>query len=405
MTKKEIKEEAERLAEEERKKHAGQGEANTNTAGAVNRIKKAMISGGAALQAEIDRLGTLKDVIEGILPELAGLYVIFSAPGEGKSFIILDWLLCIATGIPYHGREVQKQSVIYCAAEGQVGVLIRIKSWLNYHGLTMADLDHFHLLPIGVVLDDIKTLWAAISVIKDLNIKNLGQIVFDTLARNMIGDENSTKDMGGIVIACGTLREQTGAQIGLIHHTGKDESKGARGAIALTGATDAMYKTKYDPKKHIFTLICERYKDGEKFPPMYFRAEIVPSGFFKKGKEILSLVPVLDDEIKAEVVQAKATGLKGANQIAYNALRQMLRQKGIEPPSHVANQIAADGVVLPTTRVVIEGDWRQHSYNVGISPNGKSQSAFKNAFDRACKHLLAEDHVRCFDNYFWIPEK
>jgi hypothetical protein len=371
----------------------------------VNRIKRAMLSGGAALRAEIDRIGIAEDTIEGILPESAGFFAMYSGPGQGKSFTILDWLLSISTGTPYHGREVKKKVVVYVAAEGQAGVLKRIMAWLNYHGLTLDALADFHLLPIPIIIDDDKTLQAAITAIRALNIKP-GIIVLDTLARSMQGDENSTRDMGKVVSAAGMLREETGAQVGLIHHSGKDDERGPRGAIALTGATDALYKTRYSKKDQVFTLIFERYKDDETPQPMFFRAEKILTGMFdKKGKELCSLVPILDNEIKEQVVKSRATGLKGANQIAYHALEQMLKQKGIEPPGHVADQIATDGVVLPITQVIDEDTWRQHCYDVGISPKGKTQSALKNAFDRACKHLLAEDHIRCFDSYYWIPIK
>jgi hypothetical protein len=394
MTDEEMIKENERLNEEERRKYAD------------GRIKKAILSGGKALQAEIDRLGTLDDTIEGILPESAGLFVMYSAPGQGKSFTILDWLLSIAAGIPYHGREVKQKPAVYVAAEGQTGVLKRIKAWCNYHGLNLSDvLPDFHLLPIPIIIDDEKTLREAVNAVIELEI-NPGIVVLDTLARSMSGDENSTKDMGKIVNACGLLREQTGAQIGIVHHTGKDETKGMRGAIALTGATDATYKTAYNKKTHVFTLFFERYKDDETPAPMFFRAEKVATGIFnRKGEELYSLVPVLDDEIKAEVVKSKATGLRGANQFVYNALGKFLKQKGIEPPEHVAEQMAADGVVLPNSMVVLEGALRKHCYDTGVAREGATQSAKTNAFNRAMTHLLNEGWVRCFDHYLWMPDK
>jgi putative DNA primase/helicase len=383
-----------------------QQEENSGNTGCVEgRIKKAMLCGGKALQAEIDRLGTLDDTIEGILPESAGLFVVYSPPGGGKTFTVLDMFLSTAAGIPYHGREVKQKPVIYVAGEGQVGVLKRIKAWCNYHKIALADITDFHLLPIPITIDDDKTMREAVNAITDLNI-NPGVIILDTLARSMQGDENSTADMGKVVNAFGELREKTTAQIGVVHHTGKDEAKGPRGAIALTGATDAIYKTAYNKKNHVFTLIFERYKDDETPAPIFFRAEKVLTGMFnKKGEELCSLVPVRDDEIKAEVVRGKATGLKGANQIAYRALETMLKQKGIEPPEHVAEQMAAGGVVLPGDKVVHEDTWREHCYNTGIAPKGKTQSSKTNAFNRAMTYLLNEERINCFDGYLWIPHK
>ncbi len=64
-------------------------------------------------------------------------------------------------------------------------------------------------------------------------------IVIDTLFRSLGGgDENSGVDMGRFVTHADTIREATRAALIAIHHTGKDEARGARGHSSLLGALD-----------------------------------------------------------------------------------------------------------------------------------------------------------------------
>jgi hypothetical protein len=64
-------------------------------------------------------------------------------------------------------------------------------------------------------------------------------IIIDTLARAMGGgDENSGQDMGALIRNVDLIRERTGAHVMLIHHSGKDTSRGARGHSSLRAAAD-----------------------------------------------------------------------------------------------------------------------------------------------------------------------
>ena len=67
----------------------------------------------------------------------------------------------------------------------------------------------------------------------------LSLIVVDTLSRAMSGgNENSPEDMGKFVTNCDRIRIASGAHLMVIHHTGKDDAKGARGHSLLRAAAD-----------------------------------------------------------------------------------------------------------------------------------------------------------------------
>src|SRR6516225_11927406 len=72
-------------------------------------------------------------------------------------------------------------------------------------------------------------------------------LILDTLARCFgAGDENSTGDMGVFIASLDRLRADfPQLTILIVHHSGKDDTKGARGSTALKGAADAvMHLTK-----------------------------------------------------------------------------------------------------------------------------------------------------------------
>jgi RecA-family ATPase len=85
---------------------------------------------------------------------------------------------------------------------------------------------------------DVKTL---IRKIKEAGEFDL--IVIDTLAQVMPGgNENSGEDMGRVMGRCLEITRQTGAMVGAVHHSGKDETRGARGWSGLRAACDFEFE-------------------------------------------------------------------------------------------------------------------------------------------------------------------
>lgn len=99
-------------------------------------------------------------------------------------------------------------------------------------------------------------------------------IVVDTLARNFVGNENATEDMNAYVRACDRLREETGATIFSVHHSGLVETDRGRGSNALKGGVDTEILCSRDANR--LTLVCKKQKDAAEFGDMTF--ETVPVG-------------------------------------------------------------------------------------------------------------------------------
>lgn len=151
--------------------------------------------------------------------------LIYGQSGVGKSFVVLDWALEIA----------QDTDVLYIAAEGYQGYADRVKAWCNWHKKTEGRL-YFTGDPVN--LYDNQSVETFILEIEISGIKP-SLIVFDTLARCVVGaEENSAKDMGVVMENCDKIKKALGTSVLLVHHSGKSVSSGERGSSALRGAVD-----------------------------------------------------------------------------------------------------------------------------------------------------------------------
>ena len=184
----------------------------------------------------LSNLPRLQWLADGIVPT-PSLVALYGPPKAGKSFVAIDLALSVATGRKWLGHEVKQGPVLYIVAEGQAGVIVRQESWSEYHGTTDHDV-YWH--PGSVNLFSLEQSSALAELAAELH---PALVVVDTLARCSAGaDEISTKDMGQIVEAADRIRDASGATVLIVHHSGKDASKGLRGSTALYGAVDAVLK-------------------------------------------------------------------------------------------------------------------------------------------------------------------
>lgn len=172
--------------------------------------------------------------------DLNTMVVTYGESNSGKSYVVLDQAFAIATGRDWNGHKTHKGLVVYVAAEGGRGFRKRIAAFRQRYGVNDVP---FALIPCPVDLfatgADTRTL---VDLIHDAE-RQAGlecvMVVVDTLARAMGGgDENSGADMGVLLKNCDRVRESTGATFHLIHHSGKDKAKGARGWSGLRGHID-----------------------------------------------------------------------------------------------------------------------------------------------------------------------
>jgi hypothetical protein len=100
------------------------------------------------------------------------------------------------------------------------------------------------------------------------------------------------------------IRRKTGARVTLIHHSGKDRKRGARGGSALTAAADTVISIDEQGGRHI--VRCDKQRDGERFAPFYLRLTPDPVGqtayFVKCDGPTVSMVPASGDALQADIL-------------------------------------------------------------------------------------------------------
>lgn len=237
------------------------------------------------------------------------LNLIYGPPKEFKTFVALDMALSQASGEPFLGEYevLQPGLVIYIAGEGISGIGHRIKAWLsarNIEGASNATIP-FRRTKGPIQITDLKSVQALSDEIEHIQ-RSMGVpvkgIYIDTLARNFgEGDENHTRDMGLFVQRCDYfLKQRFGAAVVIVHHTPVADSTRPRGAVALMGACDAMFKVTADYPKVKWEP--QFMKDAEAPPPHVLEVERRPLGFTDQfGETVHSISLVMTDALPGPV--------------------------------------------------------------------------------------------------------
>jgi hypothetical protein len=224
-------------------------------------------------------------LVKNVIPA-ADLIVLFGESGSGKSFMALDIAGAIARGVPWRGQRAKQGRVIIVAAEGGAGYRGRLKAYAGLHGMDLAALDIWviHAQPNMLLKDD------ALDVCKGiLAIGGASLVIIDTFAQVMPGaNENAAEDMGKALAHCRGICVATKAPVLLVHHSGKDASRGARGWSGLKAAADAELEVSRLPTGRMLRL--SKQKDGEDGLAWGFDLDQVPVGLDEDGDVITSMV-------------------------------------------------------------------------------------------------------------------
>ena len=179
-------------------------------------------------------------LIEKVLPA-SGMGLIWGKSGSGKSFIALDLACSLALGSEWCQLPVSAASVLYIALEGDTRN--RIQSYLDFNDMESDYLDRLFFWQKPFDLLNKSNIENFISRVKSSDFRNIDVVILDTLNRASLGaNENDSRDMGRIIQSAQYLNENLGCVLVLVHHSGKDQHKGARGHSSLEAAIDFAFK-------------------------------------------------------------------------------------------------------------------------------------------------------------------
>jgi hypothetical protein len=223
-------------------------------------------------------------IVKGVLPR-AGLAVAYGDSGAGKTFVVLDVVGAIVRGEPWRGHKVTQGKVAYICAEGAEFFSRRIRAYSKHTGSNLEQLFVCSDSPNFLNDNDHKLIARALAEVKP------SVIVVDTLARTMPGGaENSSEDMGKVIARCQWLHHKTGALVLLVHHSGKDAARGARGWSGLRAAADAELVVTRDKENDRRAVEIGKQKDSPDGSQYDFVLRPVPLGFDDDGDVITSCV-------------------------------------------------------------------------------------------------------------------
>jgi putative DNA primase/helicase len=190
------------------------------------------------------------------------LIMVHGPSGGGKTFVVLDWCLRMASGMSdWCGNKVKQGNVVYLAGEGHHGLRGRIAAWKHHH---QAGHLSMWLSKDGC---DLNTPTGYLKVVEQVRMlpENPKVIVVDTLHRFLAGDENSAQDAKTMLDACNSLMNEFGCSVILVHHTGvADEAQHrARGSSAWRGALDIEISIVPGTDKVPMQIVQRKSKDAE----------------------------------------------------------------------------------------------------------------------------------------------
>lgn len=215
-----------------------------------------------------------KFVIEGMIPH--GVTMLYGASSSFKSYAVIAMLCRVATKTHrWGGRNLKGGAVLYVAAEGGSSVMPRVGAWADKYN-DGKPLDLFYTLPLAVDLSVPANVTAMVKEIKRIALHTgepVRMVAVDTLSQSMMqGEENSASDVAKFMAGATKVFTETGAAVIIVHHSGKDSSKGMRGSSAAFANADAVIRV--ERIDDAVNLINEKQRTG---PAQPTRGYLVPT--------------------------------------------------------------------------------------------------------------------------------
>jgi putative DNA primase/helicase len=228
------------------------------------------------------------------------LIMVHGPSGGGKTFVVLDWCLRMASGtVDWCGQKVKPGNVVYLAGEGHHGLRGRIAAWKHHNSAGK--------LAMWLSKDgcDLNTPTGYLQVVEQVRLlqEKPSVIVVDTLHRFLSGDENSAQDAKTMLDACGNLMQEFDCSVILVHHTGvSDEAQHrARGSSAWRGALDIEISVVPGKKDEPMQLVQRKSKDAELAPTVYLQLQTVTiPGWYDEDNQPVTSAVIIESNAPVE---------------------------------------------------------------------------------------------------------
>ncbi len=234
------------------------------------------------------------------------LVMVHGPSGGGKTFVVLDWCLRMASGTEdWAGHKVRQGNVVYLAGEGHHGLRGRVAAWKHHHKAGK--------LAMWLSKDgcDLNTPTGYLKVVEQVRMlkDRPSVIVVDTLHRFLSGDENSAQDAKTMLDACNALMQEFDCSVILVHHTGVSEEAQhrARGSSAWRGALDIEISIIPGKDDQPMQIVQRKSKDAELAETVYVELQqvAIPGWRDEDDQQVTSAVIVQADAPTAKKKESK----------------------------------------------------------------------------------------------------
>ena len=345
-------------------------------------------------------------LVESIIPKKA-FVALYAPPASWKSFIALDLAEAIATGRDWMGYKIPKKgAVLFISGEGYGGMGARVSACKIQN--QSPDGANLYIIRAQLNLrsspEDFTEL---LNAINDL-IAEIGEpielIILDTLMRMAGGEfnESSSEDMGGFITQTGKLQEIFECALLVIHHTGKDISKGLRGHSSLLGGCDTVLEIQRQDSvinsadvSVIGNAILKvsKQKDGADSIEVGIEVVLVEIGTSTLGFEITTSLAIRHNQDIAggNSKAGKNNAGFGLNQrLEMDSLMKVIKAKG---SYREVDGTSRYGVALD--------DWKAEFWSMkGCTEEDKP--TFKKAWLRARERLVSVNKVVIGSGWVWL---
>jgi hypothetical protein len=253
-------------------------------------------------------------IVDGLL-ETRSMIGVVAPPEAGKSLLMQEIAVAVATGRDFHGRKVKRGLVVYLAGEGLQGMYYRLQALAVRYPEMESDIFPLLVSKVATSLLDpmeVDRVLLAIEAQIARYQMPLSLLVVDTLARFIgDGDESKAIDMGRYINAIDMLRGEAAAVS--LHHPGHGDVTRGRGSSSWKAALDAEYSL--CNAGGIVTVSCQKMKDGMKPEPFSFKLTPAATRMTRDdGVPVMSVV--LESTTEMAAPKTKLTGKAQATLLA-----------------------------------------------------------------------------------------
>lgn len=231
--------------------------------------------------------------------------MIYGQSYAGKSFLAIDIGLSIALGRRWRGRDTDKGLVIYVAAEGPTSVQRRAQAWMKRYGDGYAAVPAFAVIPGPVDIlhperDALAIVNAARKAAERCGLP-VRLVIVDTLAAASPGTKEDSEDFGKAIHNLKVIGDDLKCALLVVHHSGKDAGKGARGHSSLEAALDINIEvTEESGTREARIPVVRKLRDGREPVLWPYVIEDQVIGYDEDGQAISAGVAVTVEPAEPE---------------------------------------------------------------------------------------------------------